>query len=104
MVELYVVEDDVSKEEGLEVVMCATDKDRQISPTPDILYDLGRTALEGIDSPWLLGHRDVTKKVMRDATLLSGSDLVGENGQAIVQLHGIGIDNLAPKPSRQLNG
>lgn len=63
--------------------------------TRHLTHHCKRLLHKDTDGPWLFRRFDTSKKMVRYTFALGYRYLVGDDGQTLVHLHGISIDNFA---------
>ncbi|KAG7134354.1 hypothetical protein HYQ45_007672 [Verticillium longisporum] len=97
-------DENVLEQQRVGVVVRAADDDGEVAPAAYLAYDFVGLALEVADDPGRLVEGDVVEEVVGDAAALDSRHLVGDDGEALVQLHGVGVDDLAAEARREFDG
>ena len=79
--------------------MSTADKDRKTASTSDFLNRPECRRDKSADSPGWLAQGDTAKEVVWDSFAFIFQNFVRDNGQTIIKLHGITIDDLAIESS-----
>jgi hypothetical protein len=94
----------ISEQQRVHVILSAAHENGQIPPGANFPNDLGSFSFIIFHVPWKMVKRDVAKEVVRDALLLGRGDFIGNDGEAMVQLHGIRVYNLSFEAGCELHG
>src|SRR3569833_78784 len=94
----------IFKDKSVYVILGAANDNGDLASAPNIADELGGFHLERIGSPRFLLKAYPAQQVVRDAALLFDGDLVGDDRESPVHLHGIGIDDLSVQPTGQVDG